>query len=375
MSRNILDYGGDNTNTFPNDAAFAAAIAACPANYPCVYFPQGTYKFSNSQTVALSATTPTGSVAINGDGADLTNLIFPANTSGISIALSTQYQSFHLRGFSVLTQNKGASTIGLNFKQNQTPVTNPANSALNTIENVTIRGSDGYNVANAWAYGINSDGISNLNLVSVNVTGQGGAYATTGVGFQAGSSFSAIIPVSINITGSTFNYCNYGFIYGPYLQGVTISQSNFVGDAVGIYAPSGETGLDELIVTGTQFNCNQFDIALISPVQATILTSNFFYIAGTSTTAVYLPQYTSGAINSNVFNGLGSNENAIVFGTYAGGGGAGFSVMGNSLFTFQTGIWMQPPSQYVYTMTNNFGAVATHTLNSGTHNSVGVATP
>lgn len=361
----ILSYGGDPTFTSDNATAFTTAQAASLfAGQTCVYLPAGHYKFLSSPATVIAAGNATGSASVLGDGPDATTLDFSTGTSGLAFTLNTQFQSIHVRQLSILAGSASNVTVGINVQQLQASVTNPANSAINDISFVNIRGNDGYASTNLFGFGINLSGVSNVNLVSVGITGSGGSYATNGVCIQDGGT-SAIVPVVLNMTGVTANYCQYGFIYGPYLQGVTIAQSNMTGVGTGIYAASGVVGLDQLSVTGTQINANVNDIALNTVVAGVELNANDFYIAGTSTTAVSIAKTSNYSITGNVLFSIGTTNSGVVIGTYGAQSGV---IAANQFNLFQTGIWLQTSSKFTTVRANSFNGVASPVLNSGTSN-------
>lgn len=75
QSVSIMSYGGNNTNSAPNNAALNSAIAALGTNGGTVYFPKGVYSFTGQVSVSRD------SITFKGAGYDSTQLRF--NLSGV----------------------------------------------------------------------------------------------------------------------------------------------------------------------------------------------------------------------------------------------------------------------------------------------------
>lgn len=369
----IMDYGGNNTGTATNDAAFTATLAASSPASPCVYFPSGVYDFASSAGISLSASSATASAVIMGDGADSSVLVFPNGSNGLSINLYSQTQSFHIKDLTIESNGVSNSTVGISAKQNQNPVSNPANSALNEITGVTVRGSDGYSATNRWGTAFNFDGVSNLNVINSSAIGSGGAYATSGTCLSFGTTVPAIIPVVANLIGDTFNYCYVGVKYGNEAQGVTISNTNMVGVGIGILVPSSETGLNQLSVANSQINSNVYGVLIQSPLPDTLIGGgNLFYIAGTGTAAILIQNSSDTVIEGNAIVGIGTNDNGIVFSSYF----SFSSIITANMFRFSGGtcVWLQPGSQKVQVSGNRYEGSCAKVTNSGSNNIIGVVT-
>ncbi|HXW14663.1 MAG TPA: hypothetical protein VEN79_09160, partial [Terriglobia bacterium] len=246
---NIEAYGG-STSSLDNSAALTAALNASPGDGRCVCFPPGRFSFASKFKFVL----PSGnaSVTLAGAGADVTQLYWPAG-GGLTIDYVGSENSVHIRDLSFTTGTTGVgNAIVLDQMQGNIGT---QDNALSDLFNVTIRGADGYSETDYWENAMEINRISNVNLVGLVVAGPGGAaYSTRGVGVVLLGS-AGDPSVVYNITGATFNYLSKGIVYDQQVEGLTVSQSNFVGDDYGIYVPSGLSGLDQLTVQGSQFNC------------------------------------------------------------------------------------------------------------------------
>ena len=354
----ILSYGGNNTDSADNTAALASAISA-QGSQACVFFPAGTYEFLEN----ASETLPSGvaSLTLVGSGQDVTDLVWPSG-GGLTINYQGQDDSVHVRDLSILTGTTDAGS-GLALVQ-ASAVADPANTPPTTVDNVTIRGADGYAATDYWAAGISDDGVSNVNVNNTSITGAGGAsYSTTGTGITDYGS-STTIPVVFNLSNSFIQYVGTGFNYGNYAQGVTISQSNLSGDNYGVVAPANHVGLDQLSMTDNQINAN-VDVYLQSPITGLQLSNNYF-IVPTNGIGVYLEAYSSFTYNGNIMQGSGpgNNVNGLVATTNDGGSGV---ISGNTFNGFTTAVWLQSGSTDVNVQSNSYANDGNTTLNQGTN--------
>jgi hypothetical protein len=366
--QNILTNGGDNTDTVDNTAALTAALAAnTSAAQQCVYFPAGTYKFTSSQALSISGSYATGSISILGAGSDVTMLDFTSGTSGLSLTLASATQSVHIRDMSVLSGVYGSGTIGIAITQSAT-VANPAISALNDITNVSVRGDDGYALTKGFGTDIALNKVSNVDISNGYLGGPSSATNTC----LSTVGTSGTIEVVINVSGETFNTCNYGLYYGAYVQGVTVSQSNFTGTKTGIFSPSSALGMSQLAVSDSQFAIINAGINLMTDPGAVTITNNFFLDSAGSTSgapSINIVAALNDTITGNAFQGT-ATTNGVVVQSYT----TPWSMLiGNNAFNqMATAIWLQASSQNVTVGINSFGGNTTNVLNSGTGNIVPV---
>ena len=377
--RDITLYGGDNGGARDTTPALAAAITAAQISPSrpgqiCIYFPAGSYKFNSPQEIGIPASFATGSIAIRGDGPDATKLNFVDGTSGLSITLATQFQSVHLHDFSVLAGSASATNTGIRITQTQLGIANPANTAVSDISYVNVRGNDGYGAKNAFGIGIALDQVSNVNLISNNITGP---LATNTVCIQI-TGTPKTIAVVFSLTAITANYCNVGLFYGAYVQGVTIVQSNFTGDNYGVFTAAAALGMAQLSIGLTQFNDNKGDIMLETAPDGVQIIGNNFYLTGAGTIGVNVEAALAFTIEGNTFHGLGPSDVGIGVQSYAASAGI---ISGNVFRNLESGIVLAKNSQQVTVGTNSYdGSVGTALFNNGKNNLVpatcfGIPTP
>lgn len=293
----ILDFGGNNTDSANNDSAWTAVInAQSSSNQICVYFPKGFYAFSGQATYTFpNALT---SIMIKGDGPEITNLYWP-NSSGIIInSSSIQGQnSTHVRDMTLLTGHAGSNT-GL-FFNNQGTSGGPSPQVQSDVTNVELRGADGFSQTDYWGFAFSVTSWSQVNVSGMYVSG-GGNFSGIGIALASANPPNGIV---YNISNSTFNFVGTGISYGNNIQGVTVHQCNFDTN-IGISVPGGESGLDQLVVTASQFGINSganSGINVQSNVANIQLIGNLFIVPGNSTGVVLN--------NTSIFSLVGNSFN------------------------------------------------------------------
>jgi hypothetical protein len=360
---NIAWFGAhaDGSDCTP---AFVAALAFLPAGGGHIHIPPGTWAFASQVVYTLQ--TALSSLTITGAGADLTNLAW-AGGGGIRINYIGQYNSTHIRDLSLLTGANGGGAA-LTMVQTAATIINPANGAQSDISNVTVRGSDGYAVLAHWDTCVLVDGASMINFINCMFIGQ----AAVGGAGVAIAGTAAVIPVVYNFTGCTFNYLAIGFSYGDWVQGVTFNQCNFTGGAVGIGNTAAATNLDQLAVTGCQFNNTGGGIALGAGVPNTLVSDNLFLVGAN---AVGFNVTTPGllVISNNSFQGVGLTNNTGI--TFIAPCGSKTLIVGNSFYSLVCAVFLQTGTAGVSVQSNVYTSCTTTINDAGTGNTLGGGSP
>lgn len=369
VCQNILSYGGAGDGVTANDTALASLLAAEPTGKKCVYFPPGKFKFASPVTYTMVNSIE--SLTITGAGADQTELTWGA-TNGLTINYIGSFNTVHIRDLTVSTSGIGAGTA-IYLHQNATNLPNPALTALSDITNVTIRGADGYVQTDYWATGVNVYGVSNINFVGMQVWGPscggcGSGFTTVGMGVNV-SGTSTLFPVVFNFSGCYFGWIGSGIQYGAYVQGMTVTQTNFIGGSYGIVVPSGliATTLDQLAVSNSQFNVGNAGIYEQTYVANSQFNGNLFLVASNSQ-GISLAQSCMYSITGNSFNLYSAtNLNGIVIAGSACGG----VISGNTFSQMTTAVFLQSTSTGANVQSNFYLSNGTNVVNSGTGNTVG----
>jgi hypothetical protein len=364
----VTAYGGSPANP-DNRAALVAALNAYPGDGRCVSFPPGQCTFASNVRFVLPS--GTASITLTGAGADVTQLYWPTG-GGLTIDYVGAENSVHLRNMALTTGSAGlGSAVVLNQTNDNVGV---ADNALSELFDVTIRGADGYSVNDYWDRAVESNQISNVNLVGLVISGPGGAaYSNKGIGvvLEGSTNNPAVV---FNVTGATFDYLSKGIVYGQQVQGLTVSQSNFVGDDYGIYVPPNISGLDQLTVVGSQFNCATAGIYVGSSLSNTLFSANLFIIPNTAT-GIHLQQAYLYSATGNSFNIGGPPGSVYPIGIEVGSTAGGGTITGNLFDNMATAIVLDRASTGANVQSNEYSNDLTMVKNLGTGNTVGGGTP
>ncbi len=365
----ITAYGGSPANP-DNRAALAAALNASSDGGACVSFPPGQFTFAGNFKFVLP--NASASITLTGAGADVTQIYWPAG-GGLTIEYAGADNSVHLRNMSLTTGTVGVgSAVVLNQTNGNVDA---AHNALNDFFDVTIRGADGYSQNDYWDRAVEINQISNVNLVGLVISGPGGAaYSTRGIGvvLEGSSNNPAVV---FNVTGATFNYLSKGIVYGRQVQGLSVSQSNFVGGDYGIYVPPNISGLDQLTVADSQFNCATGGIYVGSSLPNTLFSANLFIVPNTGR-GIYLQQaYLYSAVGNSFNIGSTAKGSNNPIGIEVGSTAAGGTITGNLFDNMVTAILLDRTSTGANVQSNEYSNDSTMVKNLGTGNSVGGGTP
>lgn len=359
----VLDHGGDNTGTNDNTSALAATLASGPSGRACAFFGPGKWKFTSQNTYTIP--TNTGSVTIEGSGADVTELTFPNTSGGIVLNLPTPANSFHLRNFTATTGQAG-TTDALQVNQQTTTVSGPANTPQSDITNVTFRGADGYAITDYWSYSAILNSVSTVNYTNVFITGPapgGSGYTSAGIGIQLNGT-SAANGVVHNFYGCTFNYIGVGLGLETTTQGISVQQSNFTGGNYGILT-SGSGAGDQLYIAGSQFNDNVGGIVTPSPYTNTMVIGNLFIVPANKV-GIWLQSYNSFTVLGNTFNSVGGATTQVGVLIDQINGGIGGIVTGNTFNNLFYAIQLTANSARANVQSNSYIGNGTNVQNSGT---------
>lgn len=364
-------FGGAGDNTVDNVAPLTAAYTALSGTGGCIYFPPGKYKF----TTSLSYNIPAGifSVTLVGSGPDSTVLTWPNASGGLTYNYAGISSSAHLRDLSLTTgTTNGGNALTLNMASS---VVNVGVAATSDIYRVTMRGDDGYRTTDYWTIGLNIANVSGVQVDNLTVSGSSTqqGIGTTITGLPGSSTYAVVL----DIAKSNYFGLASGLIYGSFVQGVTVDQTNFTFVTNGIGSAGSETGaLVQLAVTNSQFNPGTVSggtgINTATVIGGLQILNNFFVIGGPSQFGIIVASAGHYAIAYNQLQGINSTSgNAIVIGAQVSG--APGIVAYNDIYGWGAGglgIWLQATSANVLVSGNVFASNASNILNQGTNNSI-----
>ena len=329
---NVLWFGADPTGAADSQPAFAAALAVSGN----VYAPAGKYELNS----ALAYTLPNGIAACHlyGEGPDATILYWPGG-QGLTVNMPSASNTVHIKDLTFTVGVAGGGSRGLLL--NYTGVAYVITSALSDITNVTFRGDDGYIVAYYWSEGIKVVAVNNINFTGVSISGPapgGSGYTSVGTGVNLqGSTVNAFYGVVYNFCDCLFNYLNSGVVYGNYIQGVVLTQTNFTGGTFGVISQPGEAGiLDQLALTNCQVNVANIGVDLETIAGAVSIANNLFIVPPHGF-GVSIASNTFTVVG-NVFDGEGSTLSTVGVNITSGGGGV---IDSNSFSNLDTAIALQ----------------------------------
>jgi hypothetical protein len=368
---NVLRYGTntnpgvtDMTNAIQSSASQSLMTTGAP-----VYIPQGIYTISSAITFNFLNISGAASVRVYGDGSDETIINQATSaTNGLAFNFLSSSNSVHIRDMTLAAASADSGSNGIILNQTA-PL---GDAALSDITNITFRGSDGYGVTDCWSTGILSAGVSNINITNCAFWGSG---TRDGEGIIAQGTVTTP-PVVFNIIGCTFDTLNVGFNYGNYVQGVTINQSNFTGCGTGIFCASSLAGLDELIVSNSQFECYTNAISINTLLENCLFIGNLFLV-GIVNNGSGIDLGVSGqfSIIGNSFNPQSVSTTGNVGIVINGYGGLPGVITGNVIEGMNVGIALLSGAQYVNVQSNAYARNTTNVSNAGSNNTIGGGSP
>ncbi len=363
FSRSAWAFVGDGTTD--NAAALNAALAALPNSGGMIYFPAGKYLIGSPISKALFSGKST--IAIKGDGPGVTVLYWPSG-SGLSFIYTDLQNSVILKDISLSTGAAGGAT-GLMITNSASALSNANIQFEQTIiQSVTLEGD--IKKRQYWSTAIQLQAVSAASFSDLYVQGGGGINGA-GVVLTGRTSAPAVYGILFNFTRCVFNDLGIGIEYGSFVQGVTVTQSNFNGGTTGIHSSAGAIGvLSQLAVSDSQFNTSGTQILLETGVQSVQLINVMMFIP-----ALQMGLRQVGGLYTQV-------TNSLFMGTGTPGGNGvdisgeqlGANIVGNTFRTLNIGVALQPSSRHVNVQGNLYSGTTVDVNDLGVSNSIGIAT-
>jgi hypothetical protein len=158
-----------------------------------------------------------------------------------------------------------------------------------------------------------------------------------------------------------------GFVYGTYVQGVSISQCNFTNGVTDIYLPAASVGACKLSITASQFAGSGERIIINGGLAALIMSSNLIFVSATTIGLAINGICSQNAIVGNVFTGLAPTGNVGIIVNAGGVGG----ITGNFFYGLGTGIYFTNQSGGWNCQSNTWSGNTQTISNAGTGNIIG----
>ncbi len=359
-----------------NADAIDAALAAMPNDGGTLYFPAG--KYFISRKVAHTLFNGQSSLIIKGDGSGVTQLFWPNARGGIDITCPSMLNAVTVRDMTLSTHTSGTDTaLAITNTSGRAPPNNFNTSWRQTlIESITIEGDP--RTYAYWDIGIVLNGVSVANFVDIYIEGGDGLIggeertsAGTGVLMQ-GVPAIAQFGVIFNFTRCLFSDLGIGIEIGSFIQGVTVSQCNFIGGTTtAIYSRATSLGENTLLaVSDSQFDAVATQIRLDKGIENVQISNSMFFVK----------QNQSGILqNRGAY--LQVSNCLFVSGTKGGSFGTGISVTngnqnaaiitGNIFHSLAIGVFIDINSSHVNVQSNSYSSNAQNVLNQGAFNTIG----
>lgn len=349
----------DCTSAFLN--AFNTLITSAKGGGQ-INFGKGTRTFLSPVTL----TYPNGSFSLNiaGEGAEATILNWP-NTAGITVAASSAAHSFHMRDLS-FTTGTIASVTGLTLSNG----VQGGAIEQSDITRVTFRGFDGAALTDSWNLALSVQGMSFINFNGLLFYGSSAAN-TNGINLSGVPSGSFKYGIVYNLASCGFFNLATGLVYNTWVQGVSVTQSNFTNDVTGILVPLGALNGAQLAVSGSQFQVTGNDIVLLSQFGGLLLTNNLFFVATNSAGLdLNAPGSAQTVITGNIFSGNPNSTATTAITVLATNSGV---ITGNQFLGLTNGTNLSGSPNNWNVSQNIYTTVTNQVINPG-NNQVGVAT-
>lgn len=369
---NILWFGGNTvTNYTPVLLTLIGYINSIATNITGakIYFPPGKYIFQDQVDWSFPVSAAIFGITICGAGADVTILCFTGGSYSIAAQLTSTHHSMHVRDLSLTTTQNNVS-IGLSITQTSPLGVFPQSD----VTNVTFRGDTFDSTSESWSVSLAACGVSNIDYIGCLFIGQG----TTGTGMyiNGNSAVSPYYSIVHNLVGCGFFGGENGIILGAYVQGVTISQTNFTNCVQGIYVTGGSAGdgIGQLAILGCQINCNQHQINVVGGGTGLYVSDTVLFIATGYDGITLSGSGNQVIIRGNSFTGPGAFSPYTPYGTAVNVVGS-YSigvVSGNTFIGLLVGTNLSGGTNW--NVNGNVYSNVTTQVIPGTGNSVGVAT-
>lgn len=383
----IETYGGAGDGKTDNLPAMQRAADPANGRIPlgavdrgfCVALGGGDYYFSApwSYSYPSSNRSPNDApyaVAIRGAGSSATNLIFGGTGGGIALTLNGHKHTAHFDGLQFITSSAGGGS-GLKITQNNCLL----DFGQSTFGDLTFRGLNSAGPAfNAWNIDAEIIGLSGTSWTGMTFYGDSTWANGVGLSFKGNPNITSGCPhefnysIYHNVDHSVFNQHGVGLLLDDWVQGVTVSSSNFQNGRRGIYQPPGMTAAAnvQLNVTNTQFQVATAQVDIQSGFNILQMSNNTVLVGpNTDTVGFRIKNTALATITGNVFNSVvegnprpSNGGSAIEF------NGSASTFSGNTFSGLVTGLNLQAGSINNTVGANQYQFTTTPYINAGTHN-------
>lgn len=359
----IETFGGKADGSTDNLAAWNAAVATLGSKDVCIKFGPGVYNFSDG---AIAALKPNISIKVRGSGKGVTHLVWTRDTHGMILQTGNQ-QTVDIQDISFET-SVANSHNALTVKSQDCTGARRSSS----INNVSFSGDGYYPFPHYWTYGLVIYGLSFVNLNQLDFFSDANGNHMNGLTWDSPNA-PACFAIVLNASQLSFIGGNVNFTYGNFVQGVTLTQSNFTNGKIGILVPGTSVNTAQLTVSDSQFNTSEEQVFIQAPILGAQFHHNTFTIPANHT-GIHIANGAYFNIDGNIFfneTGVSGMTGVQIDGNLPQNAGVitanAYSHLsyGNSLMGGTSGWTVQANS---YTST-----VKTKNSNQSSRNSIGMA--
>jgi Pectate lyase superfamily protein/Right handed beta helix region len=381
-------YKADGLTTSADNNVIAVnnAIASLPVTGGAIYFPPGIGILN--ATITFNYPARNFSLTFIGAGADASIVQFNG-CNGFAMTGNSNLNYIHFANLAITTDNSTGTYTGVRL----TNLVQGGYLGSSDFNSVNFRGSDNA-FGNYWVTCIAVAGWSNINFIGCNFNGRSSGRFTalgTGVDLQGYPLGGFKFGIVYNFSCCHFQQLGFAITYGNYIQGVTVSQCNFVNGVFGINVQQNTTltgdGPAQLAVIGCNFNVWADQIYIACAFSTINIANNSFYIPPSHHGIVFAnfnPSYNYGgdgiSITGNAFYGQdphsladdGRHDNICGSGITCSSPAVAI-IVANTFKSLLIGMNLNGSTQSV-THTNKFiGTTTPYLTQSG--NQIGLATP
>lgn len=296
---------GDGSTS--NNTVFASLLASIASGGE-IKLPCGVYKFTTSFSVTVGAGKR---IKLSGASSECVTLFFSGTTAGITFTYGDGTSSVDISDLSFTTDDATGVNTALTLTASaMIPTGGPATNLTNLI----FHGSDGFGATNYWGNGISTTSVSNVSLDRI---GFYGGLANKGNGIVTAGTSGSVFEAVYNVIDSVFYQCNIGFTYGSFVQGVSLVNDNFTACKNGVRVPAGESTLDQLVISKSQFGLSSVTgnagIYIQTNLPNTLIDHNLFIIPTNGMGITFDTQATTRyVIDHNEFGGADTTTTTAI---------------------------------------------------------------
>lgn len=320
-----------------------------------------------------------------------------ASGSAIKITYNGVYNAVRWRDMEIQTDDQSTTVIA--FDLICPAFAGPSNAYRNEFTGLTFRGTDGIMTAKHFKSMIKTMRVNNVFVDLCDFYGAGSAIGDalgrgTMLDFQSDAGNYA---VKYSVKRSKFMQYENSIRLGTYVQELVMEDNECVGGSYGILVPAGQVANDGIIVNGCHFNCHTAGIGVFATAATNLAVGSGTYFVIDDANAVGIRNASrwakiigcgfegigspsgsagvdllSGAIGNSV---QGNSFSTMPLGALLRSGATNNNLVGNVFDTLTTGVTLQSGANNNKLNHSTYLSVTTQYGDSGTGNSIGVATP